>query len=122
MDRRRSENPILNSNHTEQKRQNQYVRKQTNRRSVGSISDWSDEDLSYINDEELSTDKLTRKQKKAMPQLKHDISYGQYLHMPKAQRAIFTSQATKHRNKIIIQTIIIIALVVLVYFLIKSFV
>ncbi len=122
MDNAKSENPNFNVSDSEYSSHIQHTHRRKNRRSVGSINDWSDEEIQGHGEEEiLNTGNLTRKQLKAMPQLKHDISYGQYLHMPKSQRAIFTSQATKHRNKLIIRTVVVIALIVVIYLLIKSF-
>ena len=122
MDNAKRENPNYNVSDSEYSSHIQHANKRKARRSVGSINDWTEADLKGQNEDEIyNTGNLSRKQLKAMPQLKHDISYGQYLHMPKSQRAIFTSQATKHRNRLIIRAVVVIALIVVIYLLVKTF-
>ncbi len=118
MDSTRGENPITDTNAREYRPRPHKSSRFATRRSVGSINDWQEAELKVAEDTAPSVN-LSRKQKRAMPQLKHDISYGQYLHTPKSQRAIFTSQATKHRNKILVRTLIVIALAAVVYLVAK---
>ncbi len=119
MDSANRENPNFMISDTDQKTHTQHHKARMGRRSVGTINDMPEEKVQHLADEDVANqNNLTRKQRKAMPQLKHDISYGQYLHMPKSQRAIFTSQATKHRNKIIVRLVVIAVLIVVLYLLI----
>ncbi len=122
MDGANRENPNFGASDSNKNKYSRRANTRASRRSVGTINDWSESESKQHADEDIiNPDNLTRKQLKAMPQLKHDVSYGQYLHMPKSHRAIFTSQATKYRNRMILRWVIIVALVVIIYLIIKSF-
>ena len=62
-----------------------------------------------------------KRSKKNMPQLKKDLQYGQYLHVPKAQKAIFSSAAQRRRKKritaAILIGIILIVILIVIYIL-----
>lgn len=63
-----------------------------------------------------------KRSNKNMPQLKKDLQYGQYLHVPKAQKAIFSSVAQRRRKKRITAAIligIILIVILLVVFVLN---
>ncbi len=114
MDNARSENPHYHEKNSEYRTGIQSHKQRAQRRSVGSINDWSEDEMSKQEQEKLIPQgKLTRKQKRAMPQLKHDISCGQYLHIPKESKSLFVSQATKYRRKQYIRIAFIIIFVII---------
>ncbi len=122
MDEARRKNPNRDTEVSEFRSRTQHSYKRPERRSVGSINDWQDDEVKAQAEEELIPQgKLTRKQKRQMPQLKHDISYGQYLHKPKNQRALFTSQATKYRNKQIARGVAFLVFLALIYVFVKYY-
>ncbi len=119
MDNAKRENPNYNKAEAKYGSPKRQAKRRKPHRSVGSINDLSNEDAEFQQDDSTqNTGSFTRKQLKSMPQLKHDIAYGQYLHKPKSQKAIFTSQATKHRNKVIVSVVIAIVLIVIIYLLV----
>ncbi|WP_051353682.1 hypothetical protein [Atopobium fossor] len=56
-----------------------------------------------------------RKSRNEMPQLRHDLPYGQYLSIPKGRRAIFSARERRSRiNSAVVMVLVIAGLAVLV--------
>ncbi|MCH3967323.1 MAG: hypothetical protein PHR15_08075 [Atopobiaceae bacterium] len=59
-----------------------------------------------------------RRSRSKMPQLQHELHYGQYLEMPKGRRSIFASQEQRRHQRGVIAGIIVVAVLAIVGFLI----
>ena len=64
------------------------------------IADTTSHDSSYIKPSKNPLAGMEyRRSRSKMPQLQHELHYGQYLEMPKGRRAIFASQEERRRKR-----------------------
>ncbi|MCI1665745.1 MAG: hypothetical protein LKI25_05160 [Atopobiaceae bacterium] len=54
-----------------------------------------------------------RKSRSGMPQMQHDLHYGQYLEMPKGSRSIFATREQRMRRRVV-TIVIVVAIVAIV--------
>ena len=96
-----------------------YVRPARPHRTVGAVDDLAADDAEsdYSHDSEFTVGshsplpgRAYRRSRNEMPQLKHDLQYGQYLSVPKGRKDIFVHNGRRRRMRTVITVVVVLAL------------